>query len=234
MNLPDTLLPCQRPRERLLRLGAPPLNDAELLALALRTGRRGCNALELAQRLLVRYGGLRGVFSATAQELCAEPGLGAAKACSLLVAPELSRRAIEESLRGRQTMNHPDEVKRYCRTALSHQPIEHCIALFLDQQLQLLACGELAQARWRAPRSSRARWSRKPCAAMPRPSSWPTTILRAAPGPAVPIACSRASWGRPWPWWTSSSSTTSSWPATRSIPWPNTASSRLAAQASLD
>ncbi len=145
MNLPDTLLPCQRPRERLLRLGAPPLNDAELLALALRTGRRGCNALELAQRLLVRYGGLRGVFSATAQELCAEPGLGAAKACSLLVAPELSRRAIEESLQGRQTMNHPEEVKRYCRTALSHQPIEHCIALFLDQQLQLLACGELAQ-----------------------------------------------------------------------------------------
>ncbi|OZI71152.1 RadC family protein [Bordetella genomosp. 12] len=145
MNLPDTLLPCQRPRERLLRLGAGPLNDAELLALALRTGQRGCHALELAQKLLVHYGGLRGVFATTAQELCDHPGLGAAKACSLSVVPELSRRAIEETLRGRQAMDHPDEVKRYCRTALSHRPIEHCIALFLDQQLQLLACGELAQ-----------------------------------------------------------------------------------------
>ncbi|RIQ50912.1 RadC family protein [Bordetella avium] len=143
MNLPDTLLPCQRPRERLLRLGAPLLNDAELLALCLRTGRHGCNALELAQRLLTRHGGLRGIFALSAQELCTEPGLGVAKACSLLVAPELSRRSIEETLLGRQAMKHPEEVRRYCLTALAHQPVEHCIALYLDQQLQLLACGEL-------------------------------------------------------------------------------------------
>lgn len=145
MNLPESIRPCERPRERLLRLGALPLSDAELLAQTLRTGRRGCNALELAQRLLMQHGGLRRLFAATPQDLCREPGLGTAKACSLLVIPELSRRTIQETLSAGLLLNHPDEVKRYCQTALSHQTVEHCIALYLDQQLQLIASAELSR-----------------------------------------------------------------------------------------
>ncbi|SPU53820.1 RadC family protein [Bordetella trematum] len=145
MNLPDTLASRLRPRERLLRSGPGALHDTELLALVLRTGQRGCNALELARRLLQHHDGLHGVFAAQAQELCSQPGLGLAKACALLAIPELSRRTIEETLTGRSTLQHADEVRRYCRTALSHQPVEHCIALFLDQQLRLLACVTLSQ-----------------------------------------------------------------------------------------
>ncbi|WP_144638429.1 RadC family protein [Bordetella genomosp. 13] len=145
MKLAESMPEHERPRERLLRQGAAALHDSELLAVALRTGAPGLNAVELGRRLMGRFGGLRGLFRATPAELCQEPGLGAAKACALAAVLELARRAIEEDLVGRPSMNHPDNVKLYCRTALSHRTVEHCIALYLDNQLNLIACGELAR-----------------------------------------------------------------------------------------
>ena len=47
-----------RPRERLLRAGPAVLADAELLAVCLRTGSAGVDALGVAQRLIARFGGL--------------------------------------------------------------------------------------------------------------------------------------------------------------------------------
>ena len=52
----------ERPRERLFAEGAESLSEAELLAILLRTGARGCSALDLARRLLVRFDGLRGLL----------------------------------------------------------------------------------------------------------------------------------------------------------------------------
>ncbi|SAI57669.1 DNA repair protein RadC [Bordetella ansorpii] len=145
MKLSESMPEHERPRERLLRQGAASLHDSELLAVALRTGAPGVNAVELGRRLMGRFGGLRGLFAATPAELCREPGLGAAKACALAAVLELARRAIEEDLVGRPSMNHPDNVKLYCRTALSHRTVEHCIALYLDNQLNLIAVGEVAR-----------------------------------------------------------------------------------------
>ena len=54
----------ERPRERLLALGARVLSDAELIALFLRTGIAGKSAVELARELLSRFGGLSGLLTA--------------------------------------------------------------------------------------------------------------------------------------------------------------------------
>ncbi|ARP94782.1 RadC family protein [Bordetella genomosp. 13] len=145
MKLSESLPEHERPRERLMRQGAAALHDSELLAVALRTGAPGVNAVELGRRLMARFGGLRGLFAATPAELRNEPGLGAAKACALAAVLELARRAIEEDLVGRPSLSHPDNVKLYCRTALSHRTVEHCIALYLDNRLNLIASGELAR-----------------------------------------------------------------------------------------
>jgi DNA repair protein RadC len=145
MNLSDHLPGHDRPRERLLRHGAAALNDAELLAVALRTGTRGVNAVELGRLLLARFHGLRGLFAASPEELGAVPGLGSAKVCSLAAVLELARRCAEEELTRGEVLSHPDRVKRYCRIALSHRTVEHCIALYLDNQLNLIATGELAR-----------------------------------------------------------------------------------------
>ena len=53
----------ERPRERLLRLGASALQNTELLAIALRTGVPGLNVLDLSSQLLDRFRGLRGCWA---------------------------------------------------------------------------------------------------------------------------------------------------------------------------
>ncbi len=82
----------ERPRERLLRHGPGSLSTAELLAILLRTGRRGENALQLAHRVLRACGGLAGLARTPAYELANIPGVGLAKAAQIQAALELGRR----------------------------------------------------------------------------------------------------------------------------------------------
>src|SRR5438876_11939746 len=82
----------ERPRERLEHFGPQALSLAELLAIVLRTGTRGDNALELANKLLAKYGGLPGLVRANFRELCAEHGMGEAKSAQVKAALEIGRR----------------------------------------------------------------------------------------------------------------------------------------------
>lgn len=137
---PDTGMP----RERLLRHGAAVLSDAELLAVILRTGVAGCPVVTLGQQLLLRFGGLRGLFGADLDMLQRVPGLGAAKSCQLAAIMELSRRTLGEELGCGDVFDAPQRVKEYCALTLAHRRIEHCMALFLDNQHRLIASVELA------------------------------------------------------------------------------------------
>jgi DNA repair protein RadC len=135
----------ERPRERLIRHGAGVLTDPELLAVVLRTGQPGCDAVQLGRVLLERFGSLRGLFGASPDELIATHGIGQAKGCQLLAVLELARRTLEEDLVRPDAFDHPQRVKDYCMTILGHRSVEHCIALYLDMQLRLIACRELAR-----------------------------------------------------------------------------------------
>ncbi|MGZ3609048.1 MAG: UPF0758 domain-containing protein, partial [Ktedonobacteraceae bacterium] len=84
----------ERPRERLEHFGPQALSLAELLAIILRTGSRGDNALELANKLLSKYGGLPGLVRADFRELCAEHGMGEAKSAQVKATLELGRRLV--------------------------------------------------------------------------------------------------------------------------------------------
>ncbi|HUH86678.1 MAG TPA: DNA repair protein RadC [Pusillimonas sp.] len=138
-------LETERPRERLLAHGAQVLTSAELLAIILRTGPRGSDAVELGRGLINRFKGLRGLLSADAQQLLGIPGLGPAKTCELLAINELNRRALAEELHAGIDLNQPQLVKRYCTAMLGHLRIEHCMALYLDNQFRLIATEELAR-----------------------------------------------------------------------------------------
>ena len=86
----------ERPRERLARIGAKNLSKAELLAILLRTGLRGENAVQMGQRLLQDLGGLKGIQRASYQEVCNQKGVGPAKAAQIKAAIELGRRLSAE------------------------------------------------------------------------------------------------------------------------------------------
>lgn len=145
MTLRDALLPDQRPRERMLRLGACALTNSELLALMLGTGTHRQNALMLAQHLLKHFGGLRALLSAQFVDLKAIHGLGEAKICQLAAILALARRALEEELKRDCLLQNSDQVKTYCAALLGHEPIEYCIALFLDNQHRLICTEEISR-----------------------------------------------------------------------------------------
>lgn len=82
----------ERPRERLAEYGPEALRDAELLALVLRHGHAGASALAMAERLLKDHGGLVGLSAARMDDLERRPGMGPAKAGSVVAACQLAAR----------------------------------------------------------------------------------------------------------------------------------------------
>lgn len=145
MTLPTLSPKAERPRERLLAQGAHVLTSPELLAIILRTGIRGCDAVSLGYQLIEQFNGLRGLLSADAQTLLAIKGLGTAKTCELLAINELNRRALEEDLKWGQALDQPQRVKHYCVAKLGHLSVEHCMALYLDSQFRLITCEEVSR-----------------------------------------------------------------------------------------
>lgn len=133
----------ERPRERLLKQGAGVLSDAELLAIFLRVGVAGMSAVDLARRLLERFGSLNALFAATHAEVGAVPGLGPAKYAQLQAVFELVRRALAEELRGRDALTSPTAVRDYLRLQLGGLEREVFWALWLDAQHRLMASDAL-------------------------------------------------------------------------------------------
>jgi DNA repair protein RadC len=133
----------ERPLERLLAHGPDVLSDAELLALLLRTGGAGRNAIELGRAALSHFGGLNPLLASTRDECERIPGLGPARYAQLRAVVELARRALREEVRRDTLLNAPDKVRSYLRLSLGQLPHEVFVALYLDAQNRLLTIEEL-------------------------------------------------------------------------------------------
>lgn len=134
----------ERPRERLLKLGAAALSDAELLAIFLRVGVRGKSAVELARELLERFeGNLAQLADATLLQLTATSGIGKAKAAQLQAALELARRALQVQMAKRDLLSSPEAVRDWLRLKLGQLEFEVFGALWLDAQNRLIHYDEL-------------------------------------------------------------------------------------------
>ena len=111
-----------KPREKLAAEGAAALSDAELLAVLLGAGTGRMPVLELANDLLERFGGLRGLLAAGQQSLLRHHGLGPAKAAKLLAVLELARRHLQELLVRGDPLESPEVTERYLKTVLRDHP----------------------------------------------------------------------------------------------------------------
>src|SRR2546425_2731954 len=81
-----------RPRERLWQLGAPALNNHELLAVILNAGTRNQNVVHVAEALLARFGSLGALRNATLAQLKDQKGIGKVRAAQLQAALVLGQR----------------------------------------------------------------------------------------------------------------------------------------------
>ena len=135
--------PMERPREKLLAAGVNSLSDAELLAVFLQTGIRGKTALELARDLLVYFGSLSSLIDANFKELCAQPGIGVAKAASLAAMKELSLRQLLEGLKSRDILTSSAATRDYLRARFKSCEREVFSCLFLNNQHHVMELEEL-------------------------------------------------------------------------------------------
>ncbi len=127
-----------RPREKLVRHGAPALGDNELVALVLGSGCRHTGALALANELLATRGGLHGLLRSTCDDLARIAGVGRAKAAQIVAALELGRRTLTHAPSARIQLRTPHEAAVYLMPAFGSRPVEQFGIVLLDTKHRVL------------------------------------------------------------------------------------------------
>jgi DNA repair protein RadC len=129
----------ERPRERLVAKGADALSQAELIAILLRTGLQGANAVEIGQQMVCKYGSLRGLATASLEDLQSVKGVGRDKAVTLAAAFNLARRMAEE-LRGEAPLvDTPEAVANVLREEARLRTVETFQVLLVNTRRRLMA-----------------------------------------------------------------------------------------------
>lgn len=144
----------ERPREKLIACGARSLTDAELLTILVGSGSPGLTAVELMGRVLDYYGGeLSRLGAATVEELTGYtadrrklfPGMGTAKAVTILAACELGRRRQAEQRPERPRISNSRDMYDYWRAEEVHiQPTEHLYVMCLNNAMRVIKHEELS------------------------------------------------------------------------------------------
>ncbi len=128
----------ERPREKMANVGPGQLSNEELLAILLRVGMAGENAVEMAGRLIREFRGLRGLYQASYAELCSQQGLGPAKAAQLLAALELGKR-IARAENSKAAIHSPQDVYDLVGYPMSLLEQEELWAIQMDTRNQVLS-----------------------------------------------------------------------------------------------
>ncbi len=133
----------ERPREKLMHLGAQSLSDAELLAILIRNGSAGKSAVGLGRELISEHGGLRQVMDLSAESMCQHKGMGPVTYSLLQACLELGRRYLEQGIRNETSLTSSRETRLFLRSKLRHRGQEVFACLFLDAQNRVLKYEEL-------------------------------------------------------------------------------------------
>jgi len=126
----------ERPREKLISKGTQNLKDEELLAILLRTGREGKNVLDVARQILRKYSKKR-LLKLKYEDLIKIKGIDSAKACTILAAIELVKRALKI---GEETLPKIESVKDVIAqfSYLRDKTREHLAALYLNARNEVI------------------------------------------------------------------------------------------------
>src|SRR5712691_4944019 len=135
----------ERPRERLLTRGPHALTDAELIAILIRVGFQGTNAVELGRQLLQRFGTLRAMAEAPVTALLDVKGLKGAKAAQLLAAMEIARRVAVPAQRSELVIKSTTGAAEYLRERMCGLSEEQFRVLYLNRRHALLEDALIAQ-----------------------------------------------------------------------------------------
>jgi DNA repair protein RadC len=133
----------ERPREKLLDRGSEALSDAELIAVLLGSGVRGSSAVDVARKLITRFGSIRELLRADRSECLSQLGLGPARYALLRAALELARRHHLDRLRVGPLVSSPESTREFLLAQLRDRPYEVFCCLHLDSRYRLITFEEL-------------------------------------------------------------------------------------------
>jgi DNA repair protein RadC len=128
----------EKPYERFRALGAGALTDAELLAIILRTGTRGSDAVDISVKVLnLGKGprqGLLALYDLGIRELMKIPGIGEVKAVKLKCLAELCTRMHEAGHKSGFCASSPASVAEFYMERLRHEKNECVLLISLDSK----------------------------------------------------------------------------------------------------
>ncbi len=128
-----------RPREMLLEKGPEALSDAALLAILLRIGRQGKDAVGLAREMLTEFNGFRGLMSAGYEDLSRIKGIGKAKIAQILAAMEIVKRQLRQPLNRLNVIQNPQDLFDYLKVSMGNLSKEEFRVLHLNRSKHLIA-----------------------------------------------------------------------------------------------
>ena len=136
----EKLMNGEKPYDRFLKAGPAALTDTELLAIIIRTGHKGKDAISLAREVLQKAGdyGIAGLYHLSLDDLVQIKGIGLVKAVKLKCIAELSNR-IAKSKKGQKVVFHsPKEAAEYYMEQMRHLEKEQCLLVCLDGSMGLI------------------------------------------------------------------------------------------------
>jgi DNA repair protein RadC len=132
------MLPHDRPREKLARVGPAGLGDNELLAVVLGQGTPRASAIELANAVLAAVGGLHGLARATVDDLRRVRGIGPARASQIVAAIEVGRRTLMRSRLERVQILSSRDAAELLVPQFGSRPVEQFGVVLLDTKHRVL------------------------------------------------------------------------------------------------
>lgn len=132
-----------KPRERLIEHGVEALSNYELLAILLHTGTKSQSVIELARTILYQFEQLKEIEKVSFQEWILMPGVGPAKACTMLAALELAKRITRNHEEKIIQIQATTDIYHHLKNQLSHLEQEHFYTLYLDMKNQILSTKKL-------------------------------------------------------------------------------------------
>jgi DNA repair protein RadC len=135
----------ERPRERLVALGADALSHAELIAILLRTGLKGANAIDVGRQLVQKFGSLHSLAQASVEDLQTVKGVGPDKAVTLVAAFTLARKMAEDLRHQSPVVDTPDVVANLMREANRLREVETFQIVLLNTRRRLIRVVDISE-----------------------------------------------------------------------------------------
>ena len=128
-----------RPREKLLKKGARSLNNSELLAILLRTGTNGSSAIDIARKVMKKFGTFRNMVHTDARDWKEFKGLGSAKTAHIQTAREIGRRFREDEVSiGKQKIKSAKDIVEILMPQMRDRKTEVFKVVHLDSNNRII------------------------------------------------------------------------------------------------